>query len=139
MSVTTAESRGKLHALLEDFDRVLAHEYEALRRRDTTALEEAVQTKQQLVAALGSMGQQCPLPATGAELAPEETAEWAQIRTLLARCALANRTNGAAIDASRNFVTSLLDLLTGRRPGERVYDARGRLGDSGRSRAWERI
>jgi flagellar biosynthesis/type III secretory pathway chaperone len=75
----------------------------------------------------------------GTELAPEETAEWAQIRTLLARCALANRTNGAAIDASRHFVTSLLDLLTGRRPGERVYDARGRLGDSGRSRAWERV
>lgn len=139
MSAPTAEARGTLRALLEDFDRVLASEYEALRRRDTAALEHAVETKQQLVTSLGTLGRQCPLPAADAELSPEETTEWAQIRTLLARCALANRTNGAAVDASRNFVTSLLDLLTGRRPGERVYDARGRLGDGGRSRAWERV
>lgn len=139
MSAPTAAARGELRALLEDFDRVLSQEYEALRRRDTAALEDAVQTKQQLMTTLGQLEQQCPLPAADARLAPEETAEWAQIRALLARCALANRTNGAAIDASRNFVTSLLDLLTGRRPGERVYDARGRLGDGGRSRAWERV
>ncbi len=134
-----AEARGNLRALLEDFDRVLANEYEALRRRDTAALEDAVQTKHQLIATLGALGRQCPPPAADAALPAEESEEWAQIRTLLARCALANRTNGAAIDASRNFVTSLLDMLTGRRPGERVYDARGRLGDSGRSRAWERV
>lgn len=139
MSVTSREARSDLRALLEDFDRALASEYEALRRRDTTSLEDAVQTKQRLVASLGALSAQCPPPAQDAEMSPEETAEWAQIRALLARCALANRTNGAAIDANRNFVTSLLDLLTGHRPGERVYDARGRLGDSGRSRAWERV
>ncbi|HMM78336.1 MAG TPA: flagellar protein FlgN [Gammaproteobacteria bacterium] len=139
MNAPTAEARGTLRALLEDFDRVLAGEYEALRRRDTAALEHAVETKHRLIASLGTLGRQCPPPAAEVALTPEETAEWAQIRMLLARCALANRTNGAAIDASRNFVTSLLDLLTGRRPGERVYDARGRLGDSGRSRAWERV
>ncbi|MCC7123178.1 MAG: flagellar protein FlgN [Gammaproteobacteria bacterium] len=132
-------ARSDLRALLEDFDRVLASEYDALRRRDTAALEDAVQTKQHLVAALGTLGGRSPLPPADADLSPEERAEWGQIRALLARCALANRTNGAAIDASRNFVTSLIDLMTGRRPGERVYDARGRLGDGERSRAWERV
>lgn len=136
---TATEARGSLRALLEDFDRVLASEYEALRMRDADALEQAAQSKQQLVASLGTLSRQCPLPARDAVLSPEESEEWAQIRALLARCALANRTNGAAIDASRNFVTTLLDLLCGRRPGERVYDARGRIGDAGRSRAWDSV
>lgn len=139
MTQPSRDARSTLRALLEDFDRVLASEYEALRRRDTAALEDAVQLKQQLVSSIAALSQECPVPARDAELSLEDSQEWAQIRALLARCALANRTNGAAIDASRNFVTSLLDLVTGRRPGERVYDARGRLGDNGRSRAWERV
>ena len=133
------DARKTLRALLVDFDRVLSGEYEALRQRDTDGLEAAVVEKQQLVSAISVASSQCTLPPADAELAPEESEEWAQIRALLARCALANRTNGAAIDASRNFVTSLLDLICGHQPGERLYNARGRVGDTGRSRAWDRV
>ena len=139
MTTSTVEARKTLRALLEDFDRVLTSEYDALRTRDVDALEEAAASKQQLVGTLATLGRQCPPPPADAALSVEESAEWAQIRALLARCALANRTNGAAIDASRNFVTSLLDLFCGRRPGERVYDASGRMGDASRSRAWDRV
>ncbi len=132
-------ARAHLRALLMDFDRVLAGEYEALRQRDTGGLEAAVLEKQLLVNAISAASTQCNLPSAGADLAPEASEDWAQIRALLARCALANRTNGAAIDASRNFVTSLLDLICGHQPGERLYNARGRVGDNGRSRAWDRV
>jgi len=143
MSAESVTARKSLRALLEDFDRVLASEYEALRTRDTDGLETAVARKQELVGAIATASKRCPLPAPGTETVtaedPEASAEWADIRQLLARCALANRTNGAAVDASRSFVNSLLDLLTGRRPGERLYDARGRVGDSGRRRTWESV
>lgn len=140
MSAGNAEARSTLRALLEDFDRVLAREYEALRQRDASAIEDAAHRKQRLVGSLDEAARHCPLPRQDATLTPEETAEWAQIRALLLRCSLANRTNGAAIDASRNFVTSLLDLMLGGRPRGQVYDARGRrLGERGPSRAWERV
>jgi flagellar biosynthesis/type III secretory pathway chaperone len=143
MSAESISARRSLRALLADFDRVLASEYEALRARDTDGLETAVARKQELVGALATASKHCPVPPPDAPVDtagdPAASVEWAEIRQLLARCALANRTNGAAVDASRNFVNSLLDLLTGRRPGERLYDARGRVGDSGRRRTWESV
>lgn len=136
-------ARRSLLALLEDFDRVLSSEYEALRTRDTDGLETAVARKQELVGAIAQATRQHPLPGNFAETQlsddPEASAEWAAIRKLLARCALANRTNGAAVDASRNFVDSLLDLMTGRQPGARLYDARGRCGANARRRTWESV
>lgn len=141
MTQETIDARKTLRALLADFDQVLASEYEALRQRDTDKLEAAVASKQQLVSAITATSRLCPPPPADAasDEDPTSTEDWAQIRKLLSRCALANRTNGAAIDASRSFVTSLLDLICGRRPGERLYDASGRMGDSNRSRAWERV
>jgi flagellar biosynthesis/type III secretory pathway chaperone len=143
MNAESTSARKSLRALLAEFDQVLASEYEALRARDTDGLENAVARKQELVGAIATAGKRCPVPPPGAPGDPagdpEASAEWAEIRQLLARCALANRTNGAAVDASRNFVNSLLDLLTGRRPGERLYDARGRVGESGRRRTWESV
>lgn len=143
MHAETGTDRKSLLALLEDFDRVLDSEYEALRARDVDGLEAAVSRKQALVGALAETSSRCPLPASFSETQagddPTASAEWSAIRDLLARCALANRTNGAAVDASRNFVNSLLDLMTGRQPGGRLYDARGRVGDSGRRRTWESV
>ncbi len=143
MSAESTIARKSLRGLLADFDQVLASEYEALRARDTEGLETAVARKQELVGSIATASKRCPVPAPGAPVDtpndPEASAEWAEIRQLLARCALANRTNGAAVEASRNFVNSLLDLLTGQRPGERLYDARGRVGDSGRRRTWESV
>ena len=98
MDAETTSARKTLRALLADFDHVLASEYEALRARDTDGLENAVARKQELVGAIATAGERCPVPPPGAagdpEGDPEASAEWAEIRQLLARCALANRTNG---------------------------------------------
>ncbi len=131
-----ASARHRLHGLLRDFDRVLADEYEALKRRDVERLDTTTAAKQRLITEIeaASRGVQ---PPPSSEAAVQD--EWEQIKRLLGRCALANRTNGAAIDASRSFVTSLLDVLCGRTASERVYQANGRLGGAQHGRSRERV
>jgi flagellar biosynthesis/type III secretory pathway chaperone len=133
-----ARSRHQLHALLKDFDAVLASEYEALRHRDPERLQTAVHEKQRLA---GDIEALAPLlnMARAAHHDDTEHTEWAAIRNLLGRCALANRTNGAAIDASRCFVTSMLDLMSGQRAGERTYTAAGRLNSHAPRLRFERV
>ena len=133
-----ARSRHQLHALLKDFDTVLAREYEALRHRDPERLQTAVQEKQRLASDIEALA---PLLDASSAVQNEnsEQTEWAAIRDLLGRCALANRTNGAAIEASRCFVTSMLDLLSGQRAGERTYTAAGRLHDQAPRLRCERV
>ena len=133
-----ARSRHQLHALLKDFDAVLASEYEALRRRDPERLHTAVHEKQRLA---GDIEALAPLldVARAVQNDDSEQAEWVTIRNLLGRCALANRTNGAAIEASRCFVTSMLDLMSGQRAGERTYTAAGRLNSHAPRLRFERV
>ena len=119
------QRRHRLHALLTDFDAVLAVEYDALRRRDPERLYEAIAHKQRLTAALDGFAPSEALKPGAADTTADD--EWNAIQRLLSRCALANRTNGAAIEASRSFVTSLLDIMTGRSTSERTYTARGRI------------
>lgn len=143
MSLTTSSpavrthSRHQLRALLEDFDTVLASEYEALRQRDPDRLQVAITAKQRLASDIEALS---PL-FSSSDLNDDdhEQTEWAAIRGLLGRCALANRTNGAAIDASRCFVTSLLDLLSGQRASERTYTATGRLNSHAPRLRFERV
>lgn len=124
-SADRGQTRHRLHALLKDFDQVLATEYEAVRTRDVERLQAAVAAKQQLANDIERLTPHVQSPATVQD--PAERAEWTAIQQLLGRCALANRTNGAAIDASRCFMTSMLDLLSGQRTRERTYTASGRL------------
>ncbi|MGE3390489.1 MAG: flagellar export chaperone FlgN [Gammaproteobacteria bacterium] len=132
-----AQPRHQLHALLKDFDAALASEYEAVRQRDTARLEAAVAEKLRLAGDLERLTPQVQPPTTAGD--PREREQWAQIQALLGRCALANRTNGAAIDASRSFMTSMLDLLSGRRPNERTYTAAGRLSRETAAVRFERV
>ena len=133
-----ARSRHHLHALLKDFDAVLASEYEALSQRDSERLQTAVHAKQRLASDIEAL---TPLldAANTTQGDDTEQPEWAAIRSLLGRCALANRTNGAAIDASRCFVTSMLDLMSGQRTGERTYTAAGRLNSHAPRLRFERV
>lgn len=135
-SAPAARSRHQLHALLEDFDAVLAAEYEALRLRDPDRLQTAINAKLRLATDIEALS---PLLEASSAQGDSERTEWAAIRDLLGRCALANRTNGAAIDASRCFVTSLLDLLSGQRAGERTYTAAGRLDSHAPRLRFERV
>lgn len=127
----------RLRALLTEFDAVLSAEYEALRERNADGLDAAISRKQRLARDLDTVTAQVTPPPTIAD--PALLEEWSEIRTLLGRCALANRTNGAAIDASRSFVTSMLDILTGRNVRERTYTARGRLAPAVPRATYERV
>ncbi len=132
------QQRHRLHALLTDFDAVLAVEYDALRRREPERLYDAIAHKQRLTAALDgfSPSVEALKPAAADTTADDE---WNAIQRLLSRCALANRTNGAAIEASRSFVTSLLDIVTGRSTTERTYTARGRISATTSRSNFERV
>jgi flagellar biosynthesis/type III secretory pathway chaperone len=133
-----ARSRHQLHALLKDFDAVLASEYEALRHRDPERLQTAIQEKQRLASGIEALTPLLDIANAMPGDATEQP-EWVAIRNLLGRCALANRTNGAAIDASRCFVTSMLDLMSGQRAGERTYTAAGRLNSHAPRLRFERV
>ena len=139
---TTPAARETLQALLVDFERTLAQEYEALRTRNVEALETAVTHKRELTLAISETGSQCDLSALGTDntdnLDGPDLAYWTEIRALVERCAVANRTNGAAVKTGRTFTNALLDLISGRPAGESLYDARGRVGQGGRPpRTWE--
>lgn len=138
-AVTRRQARHRLRALLVDFDNVLAREYEALRHRDAGSLETTVADKQRLVSEIDTLTHCAAPPASDTANDPDASEDWLQIRGLLARCALANRTNGAAIAASRCFVTSLLDVLCGRAATERTYNARGRLAGAHSYRGADRV
>lgn len=131
-------ARHRLHALLQDFDAALASEYDALRKRDPERLRLTVETKQRLAGDLEQLAPHVKAPSDAAADA-EDLAQWDEIQRLLSRCALANRSNGAAIEASRAFVNSMLDLMTGRRPGERTYTASGRMETGGSRLRYERV
>ena len=131
------QRRNRLHALLIDFDAVLALEYDALRRRQSDRLADAIAEKQRLASELDGLGPAFEELKPGA--ADSVTQEWNEIQRLLGRCALANRTNGAAIDASRSFVTSLLDILTGRSTTGRTYTARGHLNATASGGGYTRV
>ena len=79
-----ARSRHQLHALLKDFDTVLASEYEAVRLRDPDRLHTAVNDKQRLASDLEALA---PLLAASSSVQDDATeqAEWAAIRGLLGR------------------------------------------------------
>lgn len=128
MSTPPAEARQALLALLVQFNGLLIEEYEALLGRRAEALEACVARKQGLTAAIETAARACDFTARERETDAEARREWARIETLLTECALANRKNGAAVQSSRNVVGALLDIVRGKVPGERLYDARGRAG-----------
>ena len=111
MSETTAQgiARAELEARLLELTSLLAVEYDDIRERDM----------EQLAARSADVS---------ALLTDPDAPAGQQLHALLSRAQQANRTNGAAIESSQLFTTSLLDILRGRAPGERTYTSRGRLG-----------
>ncbi len=128
----------QLIAQLGELETVLEREYNAIRERDIAAVESLTLEKQDFVddlnrtaAAMGG--------ALEAILADDASLPANKIRTAIAACAKANKTNGCAIESSQSFTTSLLDVLRGKLPGGRTYTARGRLGSDAASSAFGRV
>ena len=122
-----SERTGQLIAQLNEFEAVLEREYAAIRQRDVGQIESLTQDKQSFIEDINrtaaEMGE-----ALNDLLKKESSTVSKLVRGLIERCAKANRTNGCAIESSKSFTTTLLDILHGKVPGERTYTARGRLG-----------
>ena len=123
---------------LGELEAVLEREYNAIRQRDIVAVESLTQEKQGFVDELNrtaaAMGE-----ALETLLAEDSSLTANKIRTAIAACAKANKTNGCAIESSQSFTASLLDVLLGKLPGGRTYTARGRLGTDAGSSAFGRV
>ena len=138
--MTEAEARQTLISALTDFERVLGEEYSALLHKDAELLERSVAEKERLTTLINDASRDCDLSSEARAASGDAQSQWRQIETLLQRCELANRKNGAAVKSSKNHVSSLLDVLSGRPPRERLYDARGLTGGGGSSsRPRERV
>lgn len=128
MPATTAPgiARAELEARLLELSSLLAAEYDAIRQRDTEQLTRIAHDKQQLVERINAAARSADVRAL---LETDRDTEAGQhLHALMTHAQQANRTNGAAIESSQLFTSSLLDILRGRVPGERTYTARGRLG-----------
>ncbi len=119
-------ARAELEARLLELSSLLAVEYDAIRQRDTDQLTRLALDKQQLVERINAASRNTDVRAL---LEDEQDPEAGQhLLALMTHAQQANRTNGAAIESSQLFTSSLLDILRGRVPGERTYTSRGRLG-----------
>lgn len=118
-------ARAELEARLLELTSLLEAEYDAIRTRDTGELAKLAEAKQVLVASIDAVARSADV---GTLLADADHGDNAALRELMQRAQQANRINGAAIESSQLFTSSLLDILRGRVPGERTYTARGRLG-----------
>lgn len=128
MAAARSEARRQLHEALTVFLEILEEEAEALRRRNAEGLEQAIARKKTQTGLLAALTPECEFPADGAPSSdPVERAELDTLKALITRCAQANQTNGAAVAANREFTQSLLDILRGRPPGERLYEASGKV------------
>ena len=117
----------KLIELLENLESLLGREFQAIlnRERDTlTTLTDAKQgTVDDITLAMRDLDDEVR------ELINDRNSPTGRrLIDLIRLCANANKTNGCAIESSQSFTVSLLDILKGRAPGERVYTSRGRLG-----------
>ncbi len=127
VSSTKNIAHAELEARLLELTSLLAAEYDAIRERDTGELARIAEAKQSLVARIDAAARSTDISALLGD--PEAGgAEAEELRVLMHRAQQANRVNGAAIESSQLFTSSLLDILRGRVPGERTYTARGRLG-----------
>ncbi len=118
-------ARAELEARLLELTSLLAVEYDAIRQRDTEQLTRIADDKQQLVERINAASLSADVRAL---LDDPDTEAGRHLLALMTNAQQANRTNGAAIESSQLFTSSLLDILRGRVPGERTYTSRGRLG-----------
>jgi len=124
--------------LLGELESLLDREYDAIRQRDLAQLDALTDDKQGLVDDINRTA--VAMGDTLKDLLGDNpSTSGREIRAAITRCAQANKTNGCAIESSQSFTSSLLDILRGRTPGERTYNARGRLGTSRGASAFLRV
>lgn len=138
-------------SVLADLERLLAREHEILVRNDSPeALETACVERQArmgellriqderrgLLRMLGQRPDNAGLEALLATCDPERSlrSRWLSCAEAARRCRLANDRNGALVAARMNRVEGMLEVLTGQRPGPRVYGPQGQMAHAGAPR-----
>jgi flagellar biosynthesis/type III secretory pathway chaperone len=129
---STKPAANRLIELLTSLESVLASEFQAIHGREREKLATLTDAKQILVddinVAMRDMHNEVQ-----ALINDKNSKDGQHLLELIQNCARANKTNGCAIKSSQSFTVSLLDILKGRSPRERVYTSRGRLGMNERS------
>jgi flagellar biosynthesis/type III secretory pathway chaperone len=124
----------RLTELLRDLQNLLRAEYDALRGRDIDELEAVTQRKSAVLTEIETLS-----GAVTETARPGDDAGWDEIRQILNGCREANLSNGGAIESNRAFVSSLIDVLRGESPRERIYNDSGRLGGVSTSTAMAKV
>ena len=137
--------------VLADLERLLAREHEILvRNDDPEALESACLERQarmgellriqderrSLLRMLGQRPDNAGLEAVLASCDPDQSLRrhWSSCAEAARRCRVANDRNGALVAARMNRVEGMLEVLTGQRPGPRVYGPQGQMASEGAPR-----
>jgi flagellar biosynthesis protein FlgN len=156
--VDPALTRDQFSRLLDDeartlaeLERLLAHEHDILVRNDSAeALEEACASRQlrmgellriqderrTLLKMLGQTPDNAGLDAVlrGCDQGSRLRTRWQQCAGAAGRCRELNDRNGALVQARMKRVEGMLEVLTGQRPGPRVYGPQGQVAASPSSR-----
>jgi len=133
-----AEVLVAIEAALGRLEASLAQEQQALRSRDSAALDASVAAKGEALQSLERLGAELAQALGLAGRPPSSTAvqqglealgqgeRWTAIRARLGRCRSANLDNGMLIEAGRSLNHNLLCILRGT-PQAGTYGAGGRL------------
>ncbi len=129
---------------LADLERLLALEHDILVRNDSAeALEEACASRQlrmgellriqderrSVLRMLGQTPDNAGLDAVlrGCDQGDRLRTRWQQCAGAAGRCRELNDRNGALVQARMKRVEGMLEVLTGQRPGPRVYGPQGQV------------
>ncbi len=130
--------------MLADLERLLAHEHGILTSNDSAeALETACAERQQrmgellriqderrgVLKMLGQTPDNAGLDAVlrGCDLGDRLRSRWQQCAAAAGRCRQLNDRNGALVQLRMKRVEGMLEVLTGQRPGPRVYGPQGQV------------
>ena len=138
-------------SVLADLERLLAREHEILVRNDSPeALESACGERQSRMGELlriqderrnllrmhGQRPDNAGLEALLSACDPDQSLRrrWLACAEAARRCRESNDRNGALVAARMNRGEGMLEVLTGQRPGPRVYGPQGQMAAAGASR-----
>jgi flagellar biosynthesis/type III secretory pathway chaperone len=125
---------------LAQLEAVLRLENEALKQRDTDAIEKNSSEKQSLIASIETLGKQrlALLQAAGkgtdkdsvlafVNTEPKLQERWDELEAILQRCQKQNQVNGMVLETSRQQTQQILGILLGQesRKDTQLYDAKG--------------
>jgi flagellar biosynthesis/type III secretory pathway chaperone len=139
MTSTANSSDPQLHDLqlrLEDLQKLLQAEFQALKKQDLDALDRLVVTKEQIVSQLGDKSMESLIDdAAGAAKSAgdgESAAQWRTLTGLASTCRNMQKRNEILIDRKLAVVrTALSSLVAPADAGVQTYNRQGRMTSSG--------